>query len=135
METKTCSSCLSSKPLSDYSYRNKRPVAWCKSCVAQKTRTWYKAHREKALLNAKNWVTKNRRRSNEIKKKWEVAHKEYKKAWLVDYRKRKKSKSLEMAKITCIKCGRLTIDTRYPKCPDCRMIENQIRIRKIRLGF
>lgn len=88
METKTCTSCHVSKPLNDYSFRNKKPVSWCKVCVAEKTKDWYQRNRERALLNAKNWVKRNRTKSNAIKKAWLERNREYRENWLREYREK-----------------------------------------------
>lgn len=95
METKTCTSCHTSKPLEDYSLRHNKRIPWCKLCVAEKTRTWYQHNKQRALKNTNEWARKNRRRSNEIKKKWEDKNKEYRIQWLKNYRKRRRIQLLD----------------------------------------
>ena len=42
METKYCKKCNMERPLDEFSFRNNKPMASCRKCVAKNTREWQK---------------------------------------------------------------------------------------------
>ncbi|EKE05642.1 MAG: hypothetical protein ACD_19C00187G0030 [uncultured bacterium] len=54
---------------------------------------------------------------------------------ILDIRNTSTPESSEIKKINCSECGRETVDTTHDKCPDCRIIENNNKIKKIRISF
>ena len=55
METKTCSSCLSQKPLTDYTQRKRE----CRECRNKKAKEFYIANREKCIIDSQLWKLNN----------------------------------------------------------------------------
>ena len=55
METQTCSSCLSQKPLTDYTQRKRE----CRECRNKKAKEFYIANREKCIIDSQLWKLNN----------------------------------------------------------------------------
>jgi hypothetical protein len=88
METKTCSKCGETKPLSEFSKRSRSKdghAGWCKACskVYRATwyannqeyakacsRDWYAENTERALRNGVTWRDKNRESARRLNAKW-----------------------------------------------------------------
>lgn len=69
---KKCSRCLEDKKIEEFSITKvrKRPIAACKSCIAERTRIWSRQNRERKKTARLEWFAKNPDRYNAMMKKW-----------------------------------------------------------------
>lgn len=104
---KTCSKCLISKSLKDFSFRKSgKPRSWCKDCSARNSREYYSKHKDGKL---KEYFREYWRTHKEVIYKrtstYQRKHKEKVRGWSKTYRDELRKKFLEMYGNQCSCCG------------------------------
>lgn len=73
---KSCTKCVTEKPLSEFTLSKGKYVAACKKCVRENSAKWYAENKERRLASCKAWFEANKERKHQTTKAWAEANKE-----------------------------------------------------------
>ncbi len=93
VETKTCTRCKETKPLSGFYVSKGKVHVPCKACTSVRSREHYTKNREKVLARNRAWVAANKEAVLVQQQAWRAANKKHKaasgKAWALANKERK----------------------------------------------
>lgn len=75
MDTKTCSSCKETKPLTEFGLQRGRPRHHCKQCKNKESREWYEKNKDRKKELSKNY--RHTKKNQDLNKKYKISLHDY----------------------------------------------------------
>lgn len=85
-----CIDCKQEKELQKRSSKSIRYYSWCTDCNRERNKKYYEANKERAKINGKRWLEKNREKVNAVSRQSYAKHKDRHMKNVYDWRKRNK---------------------------------------------